>query len=300
MALERDERKRAMLLGSFLGDSFVLGAHWIYNVRAIKKRFGEYNEPHEPLHGSWHRGKHLGDYTHYGDQAMLLYDYLKECWGQYTEDGFKTAWRQYMSSYSGYMDMASKESIKAFDKGEVTGSKSDELGGASRIAPVLYFIEKPETALDAALSQSRLTHNSQPSLLATELFVRTISKALEGERASIPNLLRDSLGDMRENGKDTTLLEEYLSAAEAVASNSDTDIAKVLGQSCHARHAIPVIFKLLMTSSDYREALSLNARIGGDSATRGMIVGAILGAKNGMDNLPVDWLNQVKRLPEQD
>ncbi len=300
MVLERNERKKAMLLGSFLGDSFVLGAHWIYNVRAIKARFGEYDEPHDPLPSSWHKGKHLGDYTHYGDQAMLLYDYLKECRGQYTVDGFKTAWRQYMNSYNGYMDMASKGSLKAFMKGEAIGSKSDELGGAARIAPVLFFIEEPATALDTAISQSRLTHNSELSLLATELFARMILKILEGEIASVPNMLRDSLDAVRENGKDITLLEEYLSAAETVASKSAVDIAKALGQSCHARHAIPVIFTLLLTSSDYRTVQSLNARIGGDSATRGMIIGAILGAKNGMDNLPADWLAQVKRLPEQD
>lgn len=300
MELERNERKKAMLLGSLLGDSFVLGAHWIYNVKAIKRNFGEYDKPHEPLPRSWHKGKHLGDYTHYGDQAMLLYDYLKECQGKYSVDGFKTVWREFMSSYSGYIDKASKESVKAFDEDKTTGSKSDELGGAARIAPVLYFIKDPETALDAAISQSRITHNSELSLLSTELFAHMILKILYSEIESVPKALRYSLDKMKKNGKDIALLEGYLSAAEAVASNSAADIAKALGQSCHASHAIPVIFKLLLTSSDYRTVQSLNARIGGDSATRGMIVGAILGANNGMDNLPAEWLSSVKRLPKMD
>ncbi len=300
MAVEKMERKKAMLLGSFLGDAFVLGAHWIYNVKVIEARFGQYDAPHEPLPGGWHTGKHLGDYTHYGDQALLLFDYLKEWQGRYTDDGFRTVWRRYMSSYGGYMDMASKGSLEAFEKGALTGSQSDELGGAARIAPVLYWVEQPEKALEAAIGQSRLTHNSEPSLLATELFTRMTLRVLEGEETSVSEVLRACLGDMKQAGQDTVLLDGYLEAAEAAAGKNAVDIAEALGQSCHAHHAIPVIFALLLTSSDYRTVLSLNARIGGDSATRGMIVGAILGARNGMEDLPEDWLAAVKQLPELD
>ncbi len=300
MALDRSERKKAMLLGSFLGDAFVLGAHWIYNVKVIEARFGQYDEPHEPLPGGWHTGKHLGDYTHYGDQALLLFDYLKEWRGRYTDDGFRVEWRRHMNSYGGYMDMATKNSLEAFEKGELAGSQSDELGGAARIAPVLYWIEEPAKALEAAISQSRLTHNSEPSLLATELFARMTLRMLEGEETSVSELLSACLGDMRQAGQETALLDGYLTAAEATAGKSAADIAEALGQSCHAHHAIPVIFALLLTSTDYRTVMSLNARIGGDSATRGMIIGAILGARNGVENLPQNWIAVVKRLPEME
>ena len=298
MPLERTKRKHAMLLGSFLGDAFVLGAHWIYNVKVIEARFGQYDTPYEPLPGGWHTNKHLGDYTHYGDQALLLFDYLKEGQGQYTDDGFRTAWRRYMNSYSGYMDMASKESLEAFEKGGLTGSQSDELGGAARIASVLYWVDEPEKALEAAVNQSRLTHNSEASLLATELFARMTLRILEGTDQPVPDVLGASLDDMKRSGQNTALLDGYLEVAEAAAGKPAAVIAAALGQSCHAHHAIPVIFALLLTSSDYRTLLSLNARIGGDSATRGMITGAILGAGSDAENLPADWLAMVKRLPE--
>ena len=166
------------------------------------------------------------------------------------------------------------------------------------MAPVLYWVEEPAKALEAAISQSRLTHNSNASLLATELFARMTLRILEGTNQAVPNVLLASLVDMKRNGQNTLLLDGYLEAAEAAAGKSAADIAAALGQSCHARHAIPVIFALLLTSSDYRTVLSLNARIGGDSATRGMIIGAILGASNGLEKLPADWLAAVKRLPE--
>jgi len=300
--MEQDckERKKAMLWGSFLGDAFVLGAHWIYNVRMIEARFGDYSAPQEPLPGSYHNGKHLGDYTHYGDQALLLNEYLKERRGVYNEEGWRETWRRHMADYHGYMDRATKESLTAFARGESRGSASDELGGAARLAPVLYWVEDPWAALEAAVSQSAVTHNSAPSLAATALFARVTLRCLEGAAAELRHALRESLSAMKREGQDTALLEAYLEKASAAVGLSAADMAAALGQSCHAEHAIPVIMAILLGESDYRPAMQLNARVGGDSATRGMILGAILGACNGMADLPEAWLKAVKRLPELD
>jgi ADP-ribosylglycohydrolase len=273
MEQDRRERKKAMLLGSFLGDAFVLGAHWIYNVRMIEASFGDYTEPQEPLPDSYHKGKHLGDYTHYGDQALLLHEYLKERRGAYTEEGWRETWRRQMAGYRGYMDRATKESLAAFSRGEPRGSASDELGGAARIAPVLYWVEDPWAALEAAVSQSAVTHNSAPSLAATEFFARVTLRCLEDAAVELRQALRDSLSTMKREGQDTALLEAYMEKVSAAAGLSAADTAA---------------------------AMQLNARIGGDSATRGMIPGAILGARNGMADLPESWLKAVKRLPELD
>jgi len=300
MEQDRRERQKAMLLGSFLGDAFVLGAHWIYNVRMIEARFGDYSAPQEPLPGSYHKGKHLGDYTHYGDQALLLHEYLRERRGAYTEEGWRETWRRHMTGYRGYMDRATKESLAAFDRGEPRGSASDELGGAARLAPVLYWGEDPWASLEVAVSQSAVTHNSAPSLAATELFARVTLRCLEDAAVELRQALWDSLSAMKREGQDTALLEASMKKAASAVGLSPADMAAALGQSCHAEHAIPVIMAILLAEPDYRPAMQLNARIGGDSATRGMILGAILGARNGMADLPESWLKAVKRLPELD
>ena len=292
----RQAQKQAMLLGSFLGDAFVLGAHWIYDVKKIEAHFGDYTAPHEPLPGTWHKGKHLGDYTHYGDQAYLLNEYLQHQ-GSYSNDGFREVWRSFMRQYQGYMDAASKTSLNAFASNRSEGSDSDELGGAARIAPVIYRVSSPAEALDAAIRQSLLTHNSEPSQLATELFTRVVLAVLDSDTASLADILGQCLLDMRQAGQNTALLEKYLERASTVAGRPAAAIAETLGQSCHAQHAIPVIMAVLLSASGYRDALPLNARIGGDSATRGMILGAILGARNGMAGLPPEWLAVVKRPP---
>jgi ADP-ribosylglycohydrolase len=41
-----------------------------------------------------------------------------------------------------------------------------------------------------------------------------------------------------------------------------------------------------------------NAKAGGDSAARGMILGAIYGAADLMEKLPPDWISALKSYPE--
>lgn len=290
-------RKESMLLGSFMADAFVLGAHWIYDLNQIEANFGSYDNPHGPLPGSWHKGKKLGDYSHYGDQAYLLNEYLRQQRGQYNADGFRLAWQKMMKDYQGYVDSASRHSLISFSLGDNIGSQSDELGGAARIAPVIFWIDDPVTALSAALDQSRLTHNSPESLLATELFARTIQSLLAGKDNCLTELVLQAAGQMRGAGRNMDAFDRYLNQSSSMIGHSAAEIASELGQSCHARHAIPVILAILMSLDDYRQAMQLNARIGGDSAARGLIIGAILGARNVLQDLPPEWLGILRRKP---
>lgn len=66
-----------------------------------------------------------------------------------------------MSAYQGYCDIATRESLSLLAAGARYGYASDELGGAARIAPVLFSIDDPDAALAAAVDQSRLTHRKR-------------------------------------------------------------------------------------------------------------------------------------------
>lgn len=68
------------------------------------------------------------------------------------------------------------------------------------------------------------------------------------------------------------------------------------GQSCDTRGALPSVVQIMARHPvDLREALVENVMAGGDSAARGMAVGAVLGASLGMDAVPADWLFSMKR-----
>ena len=74
---------------------------------------------------------------------------------------------------------------------------------------------------------------------------------------------------------------------------------KTFGQDCHTPDAFPSVIHLICRyEADLKEALVQNVMAGGDSAARGMAVGMILGAHLGMEAIPGEWIEGLKKGPE--
>ena len=133
-------KSRAMVLASFVADSFALGVHWIYDTKEIEGRFGRVQHLLKPEKDSYHATKGVGEFTHYGDQALVLLESVAAC-TRFDLDHFSTSWRALFSNYRGYLDKATKGTVKNFAEGSPpteSGSTSTDLAGASRIAPLVY------------------------------------------------------------------------------------------------------------------------------------------------------------------
>lgn len=297
------DRKRNMLTGAILGDAYVLGAHWIYDVSRIKIAFGDYPELAEPLPDSFHKGRHRGDQTHYGDQTLMLHQFLKDRGGSYDGAAFRLFWQEKMQKYDGYRDSATRESLSLLSIGDRYGSRSDELGGAARMAPALYWAADPAIALASVLNQARLTHQDPQALLVTDLFARTALRLLAGDDKPLLAVIqevRDEQADLLKKADpddvlvqvqaDIRFVDQALEKAIPFAGKTPKEIAGGLGQTCHARHALPVILAILASTEDYREAMRLNVLVGGDSATRAMLIGTLLGIRAREGDIPESWL----------
>ena len=69
-----------------------------------------------------------------------------------------------------------------------------------------------------------------------------------------------------------------------------------LGQGCDLINALPAsILVLRRHSDDFREAMIQNAMAGGDSATRGIFIGAVLGYMHGPDAIPAEWRTSLNQ-----
>jgi ADP-ribosylglycohydrolase len=64
-------------VGAFVADALSLGVHWVYNTGVIDKKFGRVERYYDPL-TSYHKGKQAGDFTHYGDQMLVLLESERE------------------------------------------------------------------------------------------------------------------------------------------------------------------------------------------------------------------------------
>lgn len=287
------DRSHAMVLGAFVADALALGVHWIYDPELIRQRYGRVASLLAPSKDSYHAGKSRGDLTHYGDQCLVLLESLAACGGFDAEDFFRR-WLELLADYDGYRDTAMRQTLENYRIGGQllqSGSPSDELGGAARIAPLVHFCRHDLARLveDARL-QTSLTHTDPDTVAAAEFFTRVARQVLEGVRP-VAALTEVTMHRFR-----GTTLENWVEAGMSSRNSDTVDAIGRLGPACATPGAFAGVVHLICRyESDLREALIQNVMAGGDSAARGLLVGMILGAHLGMASLPADWLAGMRQ-----
>ena len=287
------DKASAMVLASFAADALALGAHWIYDTSAIDRKFGRVERFIKPLENSYHEGKALGEFTHYGDQALCLLESVSACSGFEASD-FAHRWKVLFSDYSGYFDQATKATLRNLESGSdstASGSISSDLGGASRISPLVYRYHRDYDNLIAyAETQTRMTHNNPQVTESAVFFAALAAGVLKGNSPSqgIHHILKEGSVDAPltgwiSDGQESTRLETRKAISD-------------FGQMCDTAAAFPsVIHLILKYETDLETALVENVMAGGDSAARGSMAGMILGAHLGFEAIPQEWLSELKQ-----
>ena len=283
---------RAMLLASFVGDALSLGVHWIYNTNVIDKKWGRVENYLKPERPTYHPTKDLGDFTHYGDQTLVLLESVAEN-SDYSLNHFATSWQDFFKNYDGYFDGATKDTLDNLAAGReliAAGSGSDDLAGAARIAPLVYCYRNDEGKLiQSARSQAAFTHNNPEVIDSAEIFARAALQVLDGQTpvTAIKQVVDD--GFSREPY--TAWVQEGLQSATVETRQAMLDF----GQMCEVESAFPCVIHLVAKyEKNLSQALIENAMAGGDSAGRGLIAGMVLGAHLGLEAIPSRWLTELK------
>nr|WP_321466455.1 ADP-ribosylglycohydrolase family protein [uncultured Desulfobulbus sp.] len=283
---------KAMVLASFAADSLALGAHWIYDTAEIRRKFGRVEGLIAPDADSYHKGKERGDFTHYGDQALVLLESVAAN-GTFSQEDFARAWQELFADYRGYVDKATAATLEHMQQGmplAQCGSKSSDLGGAARIAPLIYrFHSDPESLLTAVREQTMLTHNNPATLAGAAFIAQVVVDILQGSdpAAAMEQVLEQGVADI-------DLDIRIRSALDSQAKESG-GVIKQFGQMCGIAAALPGALHLVLKyPDDLRTALVENVMAGGDSAARGMVVGMMLGARLGLEALPQSWQQDMR------
>ncbi len=294
------ERYLGLLYASFVGDSFALAPHWIYDQEEITERFGRLTDLQSPDESEYHQEKEEGDQTHYGDQALVLLESLEASGGNFVVEDFAKRWRELWKKPSVYRDHATKDTLSNLESGRGltrSGSASRELGGAARLAPLLVALrgEEPETIIGAARAQTALTHAAPEVIDAAEFIARTVFLLVKGVSLA-PALEMASALNYR-----SLQPQIYLRHTLDLAHLSTAQAVEELGQSCPLEKAFPSSLSILLRHGDDMEiAFIENVNAGGDSAARGMMLGILLGAAQGIHAVPERWLARLRARPQLD
>ena len=288
-----------ILITSLVADALSLGSHWIYSQREIADKFGDITGYSDPA-TSYHPGKQAGDFTHYGDQTMLLLRSLA-LHGRFDLAFFANEWRLFWerTETQSYRDGATKATLANLRNGlspSQAASPSNDIAGAARIAPLFLLKWKSDDDLIAAArAQTSFTHGDPAVVETAEFFARVTLAVQQG--IAIPDALRAVVPHTAWNA----IPGDWFEAALASSASSATDSAatKAHGLTCHVPDAFPAICHLLMRHpNDGVAALTANVAAGGDSAARGMIMGMIHGAKPDAKPLPEHWLTDLRAYSE--
>lgn len=276
---------RDFILPSFFGDALALGPHWIYDAAAIDARYPGGIREYDAPRSSYHPGKAAGDFTHLGDQTLLLLESLAAHGGSL--GGWQADWRGWAERIgedkSSYLDGATRGTLGNLVAGRKQPSDSSDLAGAARIAPLFAVHGDVAPLVAAARAQTTLTHGDPRVADAAEFFARAAFAVGEGAEFA------EAFEEAAFFPYSALPASDWLMVARH-ASGDLTEHAAALGLGCDIAGAFPITLALaLCHEDDPVAALSGNAMLGGDSAARGLLLGLLMGARHGAEAFPAAW-----------
>ena len=277
-------KQSGLLFGSYCADALSLGVHWIYDTNELAQKHGRITHYKAPGPDSYHPHKQAGDQGHVGDQSLCLLKFLNSE-KKLDASAFMNDWLAIWPDYNDYLDGATKTTLtnvqNLTDKTQA-GSDSVEIAGPARIAPLLSFLANSSESevVKAAVEQTMLTHRSKEAEESAIFLAKAGYRLMHG--ADLPGTLK------------VTSPEWALKAANNVLSQNPVDAIAKLGPACSISSALPsVLYLALKHGDDIETAFIENAMAGGDNCARGLALGILLGAANGISSIPKRWVDEL-------
>ncbi len=271
-----------LILSTLAADTYCLASHWVYDKEELKNLDIDWNELGAPS-VAWHEGKKLGDFTHYGDQIKILLRYLEKNSDSYDLEKYMSYWKDQMSSINTYMDGATKETIENLEnkKPFPCGSNAHDMAAVGRSVALLKVSKTADEFLDNAVAFVKATHDHAEVLEATHFFSSLLLATLEGKD------IVESIELLKNNY--STNVQTYIQSGLDSKDADTQDALHGFGTHCGVEVGMSGVVHVLSKYDNYEEALIVNAKCGGDSSSRAMIIGAILIAQSDKTQIPQRW-----------
>ena len=301
----------AAILGALIGDSATLGLHWIYDPKRISEIerlkglvFLQPDASHyDGVKGYFaHDRKVAGESTSYGETCLLMLQHLAKH-GSFMRTEYQTEYREYFGpggAYTGYVDSPTRVtlqtllSLKPEEFPVASGANDDQfLSLAALPAMVATNTDTLEVLMKRIDEMVRVTNNNDIAVAAAKCSAAALFEILNGR--TMESALVSSLqfaGD-----KLRPLLEQAL----AIQTLDNIKVAEQFGFACHVTEGLPVVFHIAKCVPDYRTAIEINIRTGGDNCGRAIMLGAFIAAhmvKQGKATFPIplEWLVRYRKV----
>ncbi len=170
------------------------------------------------------------------------------------------------------------------------GSGSYGNGAAMRVAPVgLLHNDKPGKLRETARAQAQITHAHELGKEGAAIQAYAVALAVNADPSM--DLDREDYISKLERFTDNTTYISKIRTIRALIPGADrSKVVDELGNGFEAHNSVPAaIYSFLNRPDSYRECVKGAIGLGGDTDTIGAMSGAINGAYNGIEELPVEW-----------
>lgn len=299
--MDRQIQFRNSLLGGLVADAAGLGLHWLYDVKRIAEVVKAHNNhttfiPIDAKHYAGevgyfaHGNKQTGMLSQYGESLRLMINSMNACDGRLNiesvQQHFKATFGE-GGSYHGYIDKPTAGTLKNIAQGQIepSGVEDDQLPAVARLAPVV-LAHYQRTDCPTTIQQAVKITNTHPDALAYgQVYAELLTLILNHTK------LKLALHQVAEKAPDR--IRNVLKHALNSNQSDSIKYGEHTGRACPLSQAMPLCFHILNNSDSYQQATETNILTGGDNAGRAIVIGTILGAYCGMDEIkgiPVDWL----------
>lgn len=316
---EVDDSRFGAIMGASLVDAAAMPLHWIYNTSAIEEKVqgGDpafFSPPSCPFYAYPE-----GENSPYGQQSRVYLATLSSqpsrpvdavalqdaYYAYYGPEGAPCHERQSMTHRSGcYWDASTKGFIANYEAGRRwphVGANDTQANAVVHMIPVVAALTGRPGMLDAVEEAIRVTQNTDDAVafgMAAARVLRGVilgHTPLEAVRRAAAEL--QDFGREHPNAEDGDLADGMIKVLDEL-DRPNFDVVQEVGQSCDypfglwsGSHLVAQISDLLQESptNAFMNATRQTILAGGDSASRGTFVGAVLGAAVGETGLPQAW-----------
>jgi ADP-ribosylglycohydrolase len=322
-------RLKGALYGLYIGDALAMPAHWYYDRAALKRDYGivrDYLAPKNPHPDSilWR-----SSYQPINEKADILHE-QKKYWGRpgvhyhqflqagentlnvklcsqliasinahrgYRAEDYLERYISFMSKPGNHRDTYVEEYHRHFFTNYARGVHprkcgvaEKHIGGLIGLIPIVVFYKsQPERARKAALEHLSLTHLGENMEAAAQLLVWMLVEVLSGRD------LYDSLMGAIQDQRSPFLAYPFV---QWLDQPDEVVVGRRFSTACYVEHSVPAVVYLALKYHKAPEAgLIANTNLGGDNAYRGAVLGALLGASNGLAAFPDRWIDGLRHPP---
>lgn len=305
----RKQRCVAAIVGAHVADAAARPLHWVYNLDVLKAALDTVDVPEFfPESKCPFYEVELGRTSMYNDELRDTLGYLHSNPGDgFTTQGLAEMFKEKYGPGTPIYELnkvRSKETMpikglwlhgtikklaEDLSEGKTPRNEGADDNDALLVTLPLLLVHD-SAGLWEKMKEVVLTFTQHTeSIRWFEAFTTLLCQFLDGQT--------DPFTVLKESLKDKLDMLEKLEKVET-STESFVQTVKENGYACSLPGSFLGAYLSMKKATSFQEAIRLNITAGGDSCSRGNLIGACYGALYGVENIPLAWMEKTKGIEE--